>query len=172
MFSWVNWEIVRKTSLMSASFRSSEIGSPVNCPCDSEIVRGWYELAGGAALSGRAPSSCCRTAAAASNRASSRLLPLGCAGARFACLGEAVWTAADAGTAGFSAGGWIAGEDAGGAAAEAGAGAGGAGEGFSATAGAGADGSTTGDLSAVCSMAGGAGFTLTAEDGADGSGAG
>ena len=39
MFRPVNWEIVRKTSLMSASFRSSEIGSPVNCDWASEIVR-------------------------------------------------------------------------------------------------------------------------------------
>ena len=39
MFRPVNWEIVRNTSLMSASFRSSEIGSPVNCDWASEIVR-------------------------------------------------------------------------------------------------------------------------------------
>ncbi len=40
MFNWVSWEMVRKTSLMSASFRSREIGSPVNCDCDSAMVRG------------------------------------------------------------------------------------------------------------------------------------
>ena len=41
MFRPVSCEIVRKTSLMSASFRSSEIGSPVNWLCASEIVRDW-----------------------------------------------------------------------------------------------------------------------------------
>jgi hypothetical protein len=44
MFSPVSWEIVRKTSLMSASFRSSEIGSPVNCVGASVIVRERYAL--------------------------------------------------------------------------------------------------------------------------------
>ncbi len=50
MFRPVNCEIVRKTSLMSASLRSSEIGSPVNCVWASAIVR---ELVGLADLGAR-----------------------------------------------------------------------------------------------------------------------
>ena len=66
MFSPVSCEIVRKTSLMSASFRSSEIGSPVNWDWASEIVRERYWLLAGAVCSWS------RAAAAASKRASPR----------------------------------------------------------------------------------------------------
>ena len=62
MFSPVNWEIVRKTSLMSASLRSSEIGSPVNWVTPSAIVRDWNAVS---SLAFCVCSCCARTAAAA-----------------------------------------------------------------------------------------------------------
>src|SRR4249920_2715172 len=124
MFNCVNWEIVRKTSLMSASFRSREIGSPVNCDVFSAIARGWNVAGGGA--SGRAPSSCWSIAAAASKSASSRWEDFSLAGR--AVAGEdvercAFWTPGGRRggslAAGSDFGAAAAGADAGGAAFEA-----------------------------------------------------